>query len=45
MIGTDEPPAEGDAAATSPTGHGNYGMVDDVDAHHERAKAAGARIV
>ena len=45
MIGTGEPPGEGDAAATSPTGHGVYVVVDDVDAHHERAKAAGARIV
>ena len=45
MIGTGEPPAEGDAAATSPTGHGIYVVVDDVDAHHERARAAGARIV
>ena len=45
MIGTGEPPAEEDAAAPSPTGHGVYVLVDDVDAHHERAKAAGARIV
>ena len=45
MIGTGEPPAEGDAAATFPTGHGIYVVVEDVDAHHERAKAAGARIV
>jgi uncharacterized glyoxalase superfamily protein PhnB len=45
MIGTGEPPAEGDAAATAPTGHGIYVVVEDVDAHHERAKAAGARIV
>ena len=45
MIGTGEPPTEGDAAATSPTGHGVYVVVDDVDAHHERARAAGARIV
>lgn len=45
MIGTGEPPAEGDAGATSPTGHGIYVVVDDVDAHHERAEAAGARIV
>jgi uncharacterized glyoxalase superfamily protein PhnB len=44
MIGTGEPPAEGDAAATSPTGQGIYVVVEDVDAHHERAKAAGARI-
>jgi uncharacterized glyoxalase superfamily protein PhnB len=45
MIGTGEPAAEGDAAATSPTGHGVYVVVDDVDAHHERAKAAGARTI
>jgi uncharacterized glyoxalase superfamily protein PhnB len=45
MIGTGEPPAEGNAAATSPSGHGIYVVVEDVDAHHERAKAAGARIV
>lgn len=45
MIGTGEPPVGGDAAATSPTGHGIYVVVDGVDAHHERAKAAGARIV
>ncbi len=44
VIGTGEPPAEGDAAATSPTGQGIYVVVEDVDAHHERAKAAGARI-
>ena len=45
MVGTGEPPAEGEAAATSPTGHGIYVVVDDVDSHHERAMAAGARIV
>lgn len=45
MIGTGEPPAGGDASATSPTGHGIYVVVDDVDAHHGRAEAAGARIV
>lgn len=45
MIGTGEPPAEGDAASTSPTGHGVYVVVNDVDAHHARAEAAGARIV
>ncbi|HKH11153.1 MAG TPA: VOC family protein [Rubrobacter sp.] len=45
MIGTGEPPAEGDAAATSPTGHGVNVAVNDVDAHHGRAKAADARIV
>lgn len=42
MIGTGEPAAVGDAAATSPAGHGIYVVVDDVDAHHERARAAGA---
>ena len=45
MIGTGEPPSEGDAAATSATGHGIYVVVENVDAHHERAKAAGACIV
>jgi uncharacterized glyoxalase superfamily protein PhnB len=45
MIGTGERPAEGDAAATSPTGHGVYVVVGDVDAHHERANSAGARVV
>lgn len=45
MIGTGEPPAVVGSAANSPTGHGIYVMVDDVDAHHERAKAAGARVV
>lgn len=45
MLGTGEPPAGGDDTATSPTGHGVYVVVDDVDAHHERARAAGARVV
>ena len=27
------------------TGHGIYAYVDDVDAHHQRAKAAGAEIL
>jgi uncharacterized glyoxalase superfamily protein PhnB len=45
MLGTGEPPAGGDLAATSPTGHGVYVVVDDLDAHHGRSKAAGARIV
>jgi uncharacterized glyoxalase superfamily protein PhnB len=45
MIGTGEPPAEGDAAATSLTRRGVYVVVKDVDAHHERAKSAGARVV
>lgn len=37
MIGTGEPTAEGDSGVTSPTGHGIYVVVDDVDAHHEGA--------
>lgn len=45
MVGTGGPPSGGDPASTSPTGHGIYVVVDDVDAHHERSKAAGARIV
>ena len=46
MIGTGQPPTSGagEIKGTSPTGHGVYIVVDDVDAHHERAKAAGARI-
>lgn len=45
MIGTGEPPSAGEVSKTSPTGHGVYVVVDDVDAHHERARAAGARVV
>lgn len=45
MLGTGEPPSEGDASATSPQGHGIYVIVEDVDSHHERAAAAGAQIV
>ena len=47
MIGTGQPPANGEVEieVTSPTGHGIYVVVDDVDAHHEHAKASGARIV
>ncbi len=47
MLGTGQPPAGGgsEITETSPTGHGTYVVVEDVDAHHERAKAAGARVV
>lgn len=45
MMGTGEPPAAPDPGGTSPQGHGIYAVVDDVDAHHERAAAAGATIV
>lgn len=44
MVGMGEPPDEGRAARTSLTGHGIYVVVDDVDAHHERTRAAGGRI-
>ena len=38
MIGTGQPPASGEVEIkeTSPTGHGIYVVVDDVDAHYER---------
>lgn len=47
MLGTGEPPApdasrDGD---TSPRAHGIYVVIGDVDASHERAVAAGARVV
>lgn len=45
MLGTGDPPPVGDPRATSPNGHGVYVVVEDVDAHHERAVAAGARVV
>ena len=45
MMGTGEPPQVLDPGAVSPNGHGVYVRVEDVDAHHERAKAAGARVV
>jgi uncharacterized glyoxalase superfamily protein PhnB len=45
MMGTGQPPAPGDPAANSPQAHGVYVVVDDVDAHHDRARAAGATIV
>lgn len=47
MIGTGQPPeGNGDkSTATSPNGHGIYVVVEDVDAHHERSRDAGARIV
>ncbi len=47
MLGTGEPrpPDPRHADETSPTAHGTEVVVDDVDAHHDRALAAGARIV
>ena len=47
MLGTGDPPAADPARAgdESPTAHGVYVVVDDVDAHHDRAAAAGAHIV
>lgn len=45
MMGTGEPPAAIDPGGTSPNGHGIYVVVDDVDAHHQRAVATGAEIV
>ena len=47
MLGSGEPPAPEPERAneTSPRAHGVYVVVDDVDAGHERAAAAGARVV
>ena len=47
MIVTGQPPASGEVETkeTSPTGHGIHVVHHDVDAHHEHAKAAGARVV
>ena len=47
MLGTGPSPGAGADAVTeqSPRGHGIYVVVDDLDAHHQRALAAGATIV
>ena len=47
MLGSGEPPAPdaGRESGSSPRAHGVYVVVDDVDASHERALAAGARVV
>ncbi|QIN81975.1 hypothetical protein GBA63_04440 [Rubrobacter tropicus] len=45
MMGTAEPPPVLDPDAVSPNAHGIYVTVDDVDAHYERAREAGAKIV
>jgi uncharacterized glyoxalase superfamily protein PhnB len=46
MLGTGDPPAAASAPTeTSPTGHGVYVVVDDVDAHHRQAQALGAVVV
>jgi uncharacterized glyoxalase superfamily protein PhnB len=47
MLGSGEPPADDPSREdeSSPRGHGIYVVVEDVDASHERAVAAGARVV
>ena len=47
MVGSGEPPAPTTSREdeTSPRAHGVYVVVDDVDASHARAVAAGARVV
>ena len=45
MMGTAEPPPVMDPGPVSPNAHGIYVVVDDVDAHYERARDAGAKIV
>ena len=47
MLGSGEPPTPEASrdSETSPRAHGIYVVVDDVDASHERAVAAGARVV
>ena len=45
MMGTAESPPVGDPDAVSPNKHGVYVHVEDVDAHFEKARDAGARVV
>jgi uncharacterized glyoxalase superfamily protein PhnB len=47
MLGSVRPPVAGEYSAVAPpAGSGSmYVVVDDIDAHHERAAAAGAEIV
>jgi uncharacterized glyoxalase superfamily protein PhnB len=47
MLGTARPAQNGgyDAVAPPPGSSANYVVVDDVDAHHDRARSAGAEIV
>ena len=45
MLGTAEPPPVTSPGGVSPNAHGVYVQVDDVDAHFERARQAGARVV
>jgi uncharacterized glyoxalase superfamily protein PhnB len=47
MLGSVRPPAEGEwSAVAPPAGSGSmYVVVEDIDAHHDRARAAGADIV
>lgn len=45
MMGTADPSPVADPDAVSPNAHGIYVRVEDVDAHFERAKEAGATVV
>ena len=47
MLGSVRPPAEGEwSAVAPPAGRGSmYVVVEDIDAHHDRAAAAGAEVV
>ncbi len=47
MLGSIRPPVEGEwSAVAPPAGSGSmYVVVDDIDAHHGRATAAGAEVV
>lgn len=45
MLGTDFNEQSNQGTRSLPVGHGIYVCVDDVDAHYERAKSAGAQII
>jgi uncharacterized glyoxalase superfamily protein PhnB len=47
MLGSIRPPVEGEwSAVAPPPGSGSmYVVVDDIDAHHDRATSAGAEVV
>ena len=45
MLGTSTVDRSAEDPSTMPTEHGVYVYVSDVDAHYDRAKAAGAHIV
>jgi uncharacterized glyoxalase superfamily protein PhnB len=46
MLGTARPAEEGGYSAPAPPAGASalYALVDDLDAHHERARAAGAQV-